>query len=53
MNGWRILTIWECALKGRTKLPANKVIERAAEWLCTSDKCDEIRGLDDPIKEVA
>ena len=47
MNGWRILTIWECALKGRTKLPASEVIERATQWLCTSDKSDEIRGLND------
>src|SRR5690606_11051026 len=33
--GWRRLTVWECALKGRTRLPAGEVAQRAAEWLVT------------------
>src|SRR5690606_10217746 len=24
-DGWRILTVWECALKGRTKLPVDAI----------------------------
>ena len=47
MNGWRILTIWECALKGRTRLPVDDVIAKAAEWLCGSDGYSEIAGFRD------
>ena len=47
MNGWRILTIWECALKGRTRFPVNDVIAKAAEWLCGSDGYSEIAGFRD------
>lgn len=32
-EGWRVLTIWECALKGKTRLPLEKVIKEAATWL--------------------
>ncbi len=46
-NGWRILTIWECALKGRTRLPVNDVIARAAEWLKGGNECCEITGFRD------
>ena len=47
MNGWRILTIWECALKGRTRFPVNDVIAKAAEWLCGNDGYSEIAGFRD------
>lgn len=32
-DGWRVLTIWECALKGRERLPVEEVLDRAAKWL--------------------
>ena len=53
MNGWRILIIWECALKGRTKYPASDVIESAAKWLCGSSKYHEIASLGDKPAETA
>lgn len=31
--GWRVGVVWECALKGRTRLPADEAIDRCAEWL--------------------
>ena len=30
---WRVATIWECALKGRSRLPIEIVAERCAAWL--------------------
>lgn len=43
-SGWRVLVIWECALKGKTRQPVNEVIQAAAEWL-TGDQGDaEITG---------
>jgi DNA mismatch endonuclease, patch repair protein len=32
-RGWRVLEIWECALKGRFRYPADQVVIFAAEWL--------------------
>lgn len=42
--GWRVLTIWECALKGRDRLPADTVLNRAAEWLVTDSGREVIAG---------
>jgi DNA mismatch endonuclease (patch repair protein) len=36
-TGWRVLTIWECALKGRQKRPPAEVVEMAAEWILEAD----------------
>ena len=32
-SGWRVATIWECALKGRHRLPVATVTETCAKWL--------------------
>ena len=42
--GWRILTIWECALKGRTRKPLDDVIEQTASWLRSGKSNSEITG---------
>jgi len=31
--GWRVMTVWECALRGRDKLPLDVVVLRVARWL--------------------
>jgi DNA mismatch endonuclease (patch repair protein) len=31
--GWRILTVWECATKGRTRLAEGELTNLAAAWL--------------------
>ena len=43
-EGWYILTIWECAIKGRTRLPLDKVIDSVVKWLKTSIRDKVIRG---------
>jgi len=35
-NGWRTLTIWECALKGGTRLPAPDITRRCVKFLRSS-----------------
>jgi DNA mismatch endonuclease (patch repair protein) len=35
--GWRILTIWECALKGKQRRSPNEVAEQAAAWILAQD----------------
>jgi len=44
--GWRAFTVWECALKGRTKRPLDKVIDIAALWLTSGHGNKEIRGTE-------
>lgn len=36
-DGWKILIIWECALRGKFKLQNCDISERLEEWLCASD----------------
>jgi DNA mismatch endonuclease, patch repair protein len=45
--GWRMLVVWECALKGRGKRPLDSVLRQAAEWLRKkkSSRSLEIKGL--------
>ena len=43
-EGWHILTVWECALKGKTRQPFEKVIARIMRWLVHGIKDIEIRG---------
>ena len=43
-DGWYILTIWECALKGRTRRPLDKVLDMAADWLVSGRRDRQIKG---------
>jgi len=43
-DGWRVLTIWECALKGRERVPVDDVLDRAANWLANGPKQGTIAG---------
>jgi DNA mismatch endonuclease (patch repair protein) len=45
--GWRMLTVWECALKGRTRRPAGEVVSACAGWLASGEPAGEIRGSDE------
>ena len=42
--GWRIATVWECALKGRERLQPEAVIGSLAAWLRGGADRLEIRG---------
>ena len=42
--GWRVLTIWECALKGKEKLLFESVLDSASCWLEKDDGSCEILG---------
>ena len=43
-NGWRVLYIWECALKGKERLDFEMVLKMAASWIRSSSTFKEIRG---------
>jgi DNA mismatch endonuclease (patch repair protein) len=44
LMGWRRMVIWECALKGRTRLDIGEVLQRLEEWLRGDQPVGEIRG---------
>lgn len=41
-EGWRVLVIWECALRGRGKLSDAALYDRLDEWICAGDQYAEI-----------
>lgn len=40
--GWRVLVVWECALRGREKLTDAALCERLEEWICGGDGSAQI-----------
>jgi DNA mismatch endonuclease (patch repair protein) len=42
--GWRCGIVWECALKGRTRLPQAIAIARCAKWLESNRRTFELTG---------
>lgn len=43
-EGWRVALIWECALKGRSSFPIDRVADRCAAWLNSGRKSLDLRG---------
>ncbi len=43
-SGWRILTVWECAMRGRNRLDLDVVVSEAAAFLQSDDRQCEIRS---------
>lgn len=42
--GWRQLVVWECALKGKTRLGLEDLSERILSWILSDSKRGEIQG---------
>ncbi len=47
-SGWRVMHVWECAVRGRQQRPVDDIMERLASWLTTSgdDAVGEIAGIE-------
>ncbi|AIR07013.1 very short patch repair endonuclease [Cedecea neteri] len=41
-QGWRVLVVWECALRGREKMSDRALCERLEEWICSGGRSTEI-----------
>lgn len=41
-QGWRVLIVWECALRGRLKLDDASLTERLEEWICGGGQTAQI-----------
>lgn len=42
--GWKSLVVWECAIKGKTQLPAEELAAVMQNWLLYDDQDAEICG---------
>ncbi len=42
--GWRVLVIWECALKGKTRIGLDAVINSTVDWLRSEKKFMALEG---------
>ena len=45
-EGWRVLTVWECVLKGTGKSPMDTVLDTVTNWLRSNDPAEECRETD-------
>ena len=43
--GWRVLVVWECALKGPARLPVDVVLARVTSWLDTEKSSGIVQGM--------
>lgn len=43
--GWRVLTVWECSLKGKGKLDIQVVANLVDHWLREGQGDMEVRGM--------
>jgi DNA mismatch endonuclease (patch repair protein) len=43
-DGWRVGIVWECALKGRTRLDSSRTIQSCSKWLTSNRKRFELSG---------
>ena len=42
--GWRVAIVWECALKGRERMPVDRVIDCMALWLTSTGARLTLKG---------
>lgn len=43
-SDWRVCTIWECALRGRTSYTLRNIIDLTAKWIQGGQQTFELRG---------
>lgn len=42
-HGWRVMTVWECALRDQKPAEQQRVVERIADWIESDHRSGEIR----------
>ncbi|MDD2230681.1 MAG: very short patch repair endonuclease [Candidatus Cloacimonetes bacterium] len=45
--GWRVLIVWECAIKYASKESLKKTLERIESWINSDAECGNIASADD------
>lgn len=44
-DGWRVATVWECALKGKTRLDPQDAMKTLADWVKSDADVLTVRGI--------
>lgn len=44
LKGWRVLVIWECAIKGKNKIDHDLLFEKVTDWIANLRISDELSG---------
>lgn len=47
LSGWRIATIWECALRGKGRMDFETLVNNISEWIQSDKKFMTIEGNKD------
>ncbi|MDW9391400.1 DNA mismatch endonuclease Vsr [Sinorhizobium meliloti] len=47
---WRVLVVWECALRGKTAMPAGEVAKWVSRWLRSTSDFGHLEGA--PLKST-
>jgi len=42
--GWRVMTIWECVLKGKGRLETEEIGRRISDWLLSETALSDLKG---------
>jgi len=50
--GWRVLTVWECSLKGKTRLPPDDLLSIVSNWIVEGADEREVRGRHSGSKRI-
>jgi DNA mismatch endonuclease (patch repair protein) len=45
-GGWRVLTVWECSLRGKSRLDLQAVVAECARWLRSNELEGQLAGGD-------
>lgn len=43
-SGWRVLVVWECAIKGKTRIPMEQILDKIVIWMEGIEEFTEIQG---------
>lgn len=43
-EAWRVLSVWECAFRGKGSIGFEETVSCVTAWLVSDDPCSEIRG---------
>ncbi|KKN82485.1 hypothetical protein LCGC14_0309070 [marine sediment metagenome] len=43
--GWRVMAVWECAFRGRDRLPEGEALDNVAKWLEAGRRTGIVRGV--------
>jgi DNA mismatch endonuclease, patch repair protein len=43
-SGWRVLTVWECSVKGKLRRPVEQVAQEVVSWLDSGEPAGRVKG---------